>query len=377
MSGQVSGRRTAWRLWTAVVLAVLIAIALAVWLGRGGTEYGARLDPRNPGPEGAQAVAEVLADSGVEVEIARDADALTRADPDAATTVVVTSTGALAQSTTDRLLADAGASEIVLVTPSYATLRRFDPETAGPAPTSDVEARCTAASADLSYLRDLDLVVDTAAAYPGPGCFEVEDGAVLAQVDAGGHDTVRAFGGGEALTNEQVLRGDNAAIALRLLGQSDRLVWYVPDATDATADEAVGLSSLLPRWLLPSLVLVLVAAAALVLWRGRRFGPLSTEPLPVVVRAAETARSRGRMYRRADDRAHAAAALRAAARRDLAAGHGEDRLTSDQAALLAQDAPPPATDGELLRLARELHQLTVSPREVSPRDTSPREDGPA
>ncbi len=36
------------------------------------------------------------------------------------------------------------------------------------------------------------------------------------------------FGADQALTNDQILRADNAAVALRLLGQDDRLVWYVP-----------------------------------------------------------------------------------------------------------------------------------------------------
>ncbi|WP_141014366.1 DUF4350 domain-containing protein [Nocardioides sambongensis] len=384
----MSGRRTSWRLWAAVALATVLAVGLAAWAGRGGPEYSARLDPRNPGPDGAQAVAEVLADSGVTVEIVRSAEELAGAAPDGSTTVVVTSTDDLAPSATDRMLDDAASSDLLLVEPSYPTLRRVDPGTAGPVAVEDVEVRCASDSAELDFLRDVDLVVDVADAYPGAGCFTVEDGSLLAAVDADGHDAVRAFGGAEALTNEQVLRGDNAAVALRLLGPRDRLVWYVPDPTDATADEAVGLASLLPRALLPSLVLVLAAGIALVLWRGRRFGPLSTEPLPVVVRAAETARSRGRMYRRADDRAHAAAALRAAARRDLGERLGLPRTatapeqaralaaalaardaaeTADTAeprdergllALLADDAPPPATDQELLRLARELQHLT-------------------
>ena len=45
------------------------------------------------------------------------------------------------------------------------------------------------------------------------------------------------FGAGEALTNDQVLRADNAAVALRLLGQDDDLVWYVPTYDDLAGDD--------------------------------------------------------------------------------------------------------------------------------------------
>ena len=55
------------------VLAVLLALAAGWWVARDSEEYGGDLDPRNPGPEGGQAVATVLADEGVDVTIARSA----------------------------------------------------------------------------------------------------------------------------------------------------------------------------------------------------------------------------------------------------------------------------------------------------------------
>ena len=58
---------------------------------------------------------------------------------------------------------------------------------------------------------------------------------------------------------------------------------------------------------LPGLWIAGATVVALLLWRVRRLGPLVTEPLPVIVKAIETARSRGRLYRKAGDRAHAAA----------------------------------------------------------------------
>jgi hypothetical protein len=124
----------------------------------------------------------------------------------------------------------------------------------------------------------------------------------------------------------------------------------------------------------PALWATALAGVGLVLWRFRRLGPLVSEPLPVVVRAVETTLSRGRMYRRSNDRAHAAGALRAAARRRAAdrlglgraateadvvaaVAHQLGRQQAEVAALLATDAPVPGTDQELVALGQALNQL--------------------
>ena len=95
----------------------------------------------------------------------------------------------------------------------------------------------------------------------------------------------------------------------------------------------------------------------------------------MTVKAIETARSRGRLYRKAGDRAHAARALRRAARTNLAARlhlprvgrdrrrwsatwRGTSAARSEQvAALLDHDAPAPATDDDLITLANDLAAL--------------------
>jgi hypothetical protein len=215
------------------------------------------------------------------------------------------------------------------------------------------------------------LQVDRALEYPGEdGCFRGEHGALLAGTGSG----VVLLGASDAISNDQVLRADNAAFALRLLGQHDRLVWYVPSLDDLVADDGVSLTTLLPRWLRPGLLLAAIAALALLLWRARRLGPLATEPLPVVVKAIETTRGRGRLYRKAGDRAHAAEALRSATRtrvadrlrlgsrpdpgtlvRDLARHTGRPVEEIDR--LLGPGAPAPATDHDLIALAGRLAEL--------------------
>lgn len=361
-------------------LALVAALVVAVWTTRGNEEYPIPLDPRNPGPKGAQALAEVLDDQGVDVTIARSADELDEQRIDAGTTVLVTDTAALSPRTLDRLREHARDGRVVLVDPSYAIAQEVDDDLRATAAFPDeVDADCTGgdgpAGTDLSGLTiEADQVTvfsDDGATLDGARCFTTGGGAVVAESKA--QDLV-LFGAGEALTNDQVLRGDNAAVALRLAGATERLVWYVPDPTDAGADETVSLGSLIPRWVVPGLWLGFLALLGLLLWRVRRLGPLSTEPLPVVVRAVETARSRGRMYRRSGDRGHAAGALRRAARSDVASRLGLDRRASTaevvdatarhtgappaQVALLLDDTTyTPATDQDLVALAQELARL--------------------
>ena len=93
-------------------------------------------------------------------------------------------------------------------------------------------------------------------------------------------DNITLFGAGDALTNDQVVRGDNAAVTLRLLGQTDRLLWFVPSYDDLSAGDGVSAETLLPRWIRPGLWLAAIIALVVIAWRVRRLGPLAIEPLP-------------------------------------------------------------------------------------------------
>lgn len=371
--GGAGGNPTFWqrhRLWLVVGVAVVVAVLVALW-AQGGAEYSDPLDPQNPGPDGAQALAQVLGDEGVDVTIVRSAAELRRADIDPRTTVVVTGSEKLASSTAAELVDEAGDARLVVVDPPYFLLGELDSLlTTVYAESEEVEADCTGEGGGRTDYDGLSVTVDAATGFDArTGCFRSGDAYLLAY-DRG----IDFFGAGEALTNDQILRDDNAAVALRMLGQDERLVWYVPSYDDAGADEVVSIWSFAPTWLRPALWLTVLAVLALVVWRFRRLGPLSREPLPVVVRAAETARSRGRLYRRGNDRPHAAGALRAAARRRLAArlrlGRGAEpaavvdsvahllaRPRDEIDALLGAHAPEPSTDAELVQLAQTLARL--------------------
>lgn len=350
-----------------LVAGVLVILGVVVLNGLDG-DSGRRLDPARYQPEGGRATAEVLRGRGVEVAVVRSADALAEAGAGAGDTVLVTSTDALGDSTLERLQDDTSGARLVLVEPP--------PHLTGPLKQPEgvsTLAENVAAACDDPLFADLELAVDSAVAYPtAQGCFPVDSGYLLARAD---RDTL-LLGSGQMLSNDQVLRADNSAATLRLLGQDERLVWYVPDPADLTGEDGVGLSGLLPPWLVPGLWLSGVAFLAVMLWRGRRLGPLVREPLPVAVRAIETTHSRGRLYRRAADRAHAARALRAVAAenavrrlnlpphttadparlvRDLA--HHTGRSPTEIADLLGPDAPTPAHDQDLVTLAGRLAEL--------------------
>lgn len=350
-----------------ITLGLLAAVLVVAWSAGGPRTYEP-LDPANPDPDGAQALARVLDEEGVDVTVARGADELERLDVGAGATVVVTSTDALGASTVERLLEHTAGARLVLVEPSQAVTAEIGLD--GYPSSDQLGDGREAACADPTY-DGLELVVDDALSYPGgPGCFTSALGeSVLLE-----RDGVVLFGAGDALTNDQVLRGDNAAVVLRLLGQDQQLVWYVPQVDDLVGGDGVGLSSLAPEWVEPGIWLLGIGVVAVALWRGRRLGRLSTEPLPVVVKAIETTHSRGRLYRKAGDRGHAAAALRRAARaraaerlglgtttddaalvRDVARHVG--RAESDVAALIGPSAPPPATDAALIALATALAEL--------------------
>ncbi|GAB3256198.1 DUF4350 domain-containing protein [Alteromonas gracilis] len=343
---------------------LLLLLVVVVALVRPDDSAQDPLDPDNPRPDGAQAVARVLAEEGVEVRVARGSQELTEAAVDADTLVVVTNPGDLGRRTWAQAR-DAGAAGVVLVADAP-TLEPLIPEIVPVAPaTGRVAARCDDPAYDGLVIETEDAIAVDAG---GAGCFRTGDGALLVEVD----DDVRVLTAPQALANTQILEADNAAIALRLLGGTDRVVWYVADVTETAASDGRSLTLFLPAWALPSAWLAVIAMLVALLWRGRRLGPLVVEPLPVRVRATETTESRGRLYHRARDRGHAAGVLAAATRSRLTRplGLGPDasaevlasatadatgRPLADVQALL--HPPTPAHDRDLTRLARDLLTL--------------------
>jgi len=353
-----SSRRTS--LW--IGLGMLAALVVLAVLTRDTASFPDPLDPRNPEHDGGQAVARVLEDQGIDVRIARGQDELLGEDVDAGTAVVVTNPEDLGASTLKKLRDHAREAGALVVVGRHAVLGgQF-----GIDDDSIADGRHPA-DCDEPLAEGLVVRTEDAGGLQAPGCFGEDGISVLVRRDA-----LWLMTDPTVFTNERVLESDNGALALRLLGQQDRLVWYVADSADAAASDGVGLSSLLPPWLVPGLYLLLASTLGLILWRGRRLGPLVTEPLPVVVRAAESTQSRGRIYRRTGDRQHAALILVGAARRRLTealqlprgthvetlAAAAAARTGRDPHAVLALLGHPAVTkDSQLVELGQQLFDL--------------------
>ncbi len=382
-SPRAPGWRRRWVL-VAVLAAAVVAVAFLFVSQGPGPASSAPLDPRNPTANGAQALARVLEAQGVRVVVARGEAELERAGVDADTTVVVTRTAPLAESTTKGLARLASRAErLVLVAPDRGILRYIAPEVtvtearraaqdlvATDCGTSDVKPGETLSRSQVEYTSSL---ADAA-------CFTHDRASVYLSLARRGVTPPMVLLGSTSMpANDQITDASNAAVMLRSLGHSGRVVWYVPSREDVPVGDDAGLGSLVPRWLGPALALGAFAFLGLVLWRGRRFGRLVPEPLPVVVRAVETTESRGRLYRRARDASRAGATLQGATRTRLADYLGLPRPNpsissrgADQALVSAVSAatgrqvgevgtlllgPPPTRDDHLLGLDAELAAL--------------------
>jgi len=367
----------------ALGLAAVCVLLLVTWLGRDSGSVGGYLDPQSAGRGGARALAQVLGDHGEPVEIVRGRHALEEADVDARTTVVVSNAVDLGKRTfaevDDRVRSTNGGVLVVIgISPSVADGLGL---TANDFSTATEDETTPADCSPAEPLVDGLSLTSPGSGYgvPGDGCFGTSGGRLLL-VDRGAHRWVLVDG--SPMTNDQVDRGQNAAVGLRLLGQRDRVVWYVADPGDVLPGEGTGISRLLPRWIKPSIWLIGIAVVALMIQRGRRLGPLVTEPLPVTIRALESTTALGRLYAKARDRQHAAALLvdgtaarlgvllgvaPTASRDELvqATGTRTGRGVDNVAALLSTNAHERVrSDTDLVRLAQELTQLEEEVRTV-------------
>lgn len=310
----VARRARPWLVLAAVALVGALAALLVVGSGATG---GRALDPTNPRTSGSKALAEVLRDEGVDVDVATSLDAaLERAGgrPGATTLVVSDPLEVLDGDAWRRL--GAAATTTVLLAPGTTALDALAP---GVSPVGTLAGDALAPRCDLAFLERVGGVTAGGTAYAveddaaGTGevtsCFPSDDAHGLVEVVDGDRRTT-VVGAVDALTNGTIAEQDDAAYALALLGRSDHLVWYLPAPGERDASGTDSLASLTPPWVTPAIVLLALTAVTAGVWRGRRLGPLVVERLPVVVRADETREGRARLYERAAARRHALDQLR-------------------------------------------------------------------
>lgn len=299
-------------LWVAVVLVVVFG-ALAVWAaGRGSSAGFHDRAPDDPRDGGAMALAQVLEQQGVEVQLthsyAETREALGGGTADA-TLLVDDDWWVLSDEAYTSVLKLA--EHTVLVQPSDAALTRLPGVEYAGFGGGLLEAGCTLPSAQRA-----GTVEAGGDAYRAPAsalrCYASgDDGHTLVRVTHDGRE-VTLLGLGEVLENRYVTEAGNAALALGLLGERPRLVWYQPDLDDLELGDTESLAAQQAAWFAPLVVLLLLVGLASAVWRGRRMGPVVVEDLPVEVRSSETMDGRARLYERGGAREHALATLRAA-----------------------------------------------------------------
>ncbi|MEI3866077.1 MULTISPECIES: DUF4350 domain-containing protein [unclassified Microbacterium] len=366
--------------WIALAVALLAVGSLGALLsGLGEWAQRDAFDPESAGPTGTRALVEVLRDQGVEVEVARTRDAVTRAldGGDAGSTLVLPDTPALSDDGLAALAAPA--DDVVLIDPRSRTLRLFLPgTTVGGRADALLDPQCDLADAERSGPVAPGAVFD--AGDDARGCYLTDDGAAGLVVSDTEGRRVAAIDGRAILVNEVLAEDGNAALGVNLLARHPLVVWYDPMLGDTdleNTDPSLGEST--PPWVSPAIALLLLAAAAAAIWRGRRFGPLVRERLPVTVRAAETAEGRARLYAQTRDAAHAADDLRIAALRRMARLVGlapnaaadeisdatADRLSADRRVvrgILLDDVP--TDDAQLTVIASRLRELEAALRDA-------------
>jgi hypothetical protein len=407
-------RRTVRRslFWVAAAI-VLVLIALAGLALTGGGEAADRLSPISPAPSGAKAVVEVLRQEGVSVTVASSLTEVAAASSDPAhTTIVLHDPESLLDA--DQL-AEVGnlATHVLLIDPAFAQLSAlvpgvaaagataWDPDDADDSEGSDgSEGSEGSDTAGLATDCSLPAAVAAGTVTGGGAGYRVVDESIdavrclgsgddvysLIRVGVGGAGSLSedesngagpsgvrtVLGASDALTNEKIIAAGNAALALTLLGENDNLIWYVPSLADLAGDTPPTLADLSPGWVIPSALLVILVALAAAVWRGRRFGPLVVENLPVVVRASETMEGRARLYEKGSARLRALDALRIGAVERLARQCGLPRSATvaevitavasvtgkplSEVSAMLLDASP-RNDADLVRLSDDLLTL--------------------
>lgn len=305
--------------WAVAVAGLVVLGAITIGIN-GASRVAERWGADEAAPAGSRAVVEVLRDAGVEVIVTGQLNDTLAALNEPGTTLFVGDVrGILVAEQWPQLLG--AADHLVIAEPTQLALDalRIDTLTAGPLSESgdslELPADCSVPAAERAEtIRASGIGYSTIS---GEICFDAgETGAGLVQLEVDGRQ-VSVLGAGTVLQNGEITRAGNAALALGLLGEYSTLVWYQPTPADLTSPS---LGELTPDWVNPIAWLAVLVGLAAAFWRGRRFGPVVIENLPVVVKTTETMEGRARLYAREGSRLRALDAVRVGTLRRIAGG---------------------------------------------------------
>lgn len=375
------GRRASFWVGLAVALVVLALVTIAI---AGAGESGPQLSGTSAAANGSKALMQVLRSNGVAVTTPRSlgtaiSDA-TKAGGTNATFAIYDPNDLLNPGQLARLRGVAGT--LVLVNPSFGMLRELAPDVRLAGVGKSSFSADTSTACGFAPLKQAGRVSGESTGFRIVGspsetvqkCLPNGSDSYSLVTVTTGSSRVIVFGLPDALTNEFIVNDGNAAFALGTFGHERSLTWYLPSQADVTlsaADRPVPL----PGWVLPTELLAVMVVIAAAIWRGRRFGPLVIERMPVVVRASETMEGRARLYQRASARQHALDALRIGSVGRLATLCGLPALSTideiigavaavtgddprEVRALLVDDVP--ANDSQLVKFSDRLEQLEES-----------------
>jgi hypothetical protein len=307
---------------TALLLAAALLVVIAVLglLTAGGATGS--LDPDAYDPAGSHALAVLLEDRGTHVQRVTDLPAVTAAASES-TTVFVPIPELLSTEELTALSALPGHLVVADAGPRTVAGLQRDVEVTAAGRPSVRSPRCGLAAASNAGRAEIG-GFGYRNSGASTGCYPSDSGPSLLEVpDA----NLVLVGSTTLFTNKQLGRQGNAALALGLLGSTDKVVWLIPAADRAALGNrpAPSPDSLLPDGVQSLKLGLALAVGVLALHRARRLGRVVPEPLPVVVPAAEAVRGRGRLYRAAGALGTAAEALRSSARERVAVRVGAGR----------------------------------------------------
>jgi hypothetical protein len=369
--------------WVVLLVGVVVAVVLVG--ARREQRDDTPLSPRGTGGLGLRAVVELAQDYGADVEVV---DGFAGDDA----TIALLADDQLGVDDGARLAAWVRRGGTLVVTDPTS---RFAPDQAAPRPVLDRDVapgRC-----DVDALRGVERLrlsqAFTLAIPPGSSsCFGDSVRAVVV-VTPTGDGTVVSIGGPSPLVNANLAEGDNARLAVTLLAPRDGTRLDVVRGPSFGLGEET-LWNLIRPGIKYGMLQLGLAVVVYSLFRARRLGRPVGEVPPVAIEGAELVDATGRLLSRTRSPDHAAALLRAEARRELArevgavggapGGDAPERLAVVVAARIAaaggaSDAESAATasrvaaalsdrpvvsDEQLLELARQLHALRQEVRGV-------------
>jgi hypothetical protein len=388
-----TGIGAGWRRWRAPAATVAIILVGGVVIAMLTARPAAtgQLDPRDVGPAGTHALAALLTGQGKRVSRVDTVAAALAQSRAPGTAVVIADPGQLASSSLPKLAA--APADLLIIAPSRDALAGLAPDVtlAAVAEVASYPPRCSWPGARLAGPADMGGLLLRSPARGGWRCYPVGRAAAtrtagtkagqralppagyasLVRYQRGGR-VITVLGTGTPLTNLDLGNNGNAALALNLLASDSRIVWLMPGPIASAGAGSGSVYGLIPGPVYLVIAEIAVALVLAALWRMRRFGPLVFEPLPVVVRASETAEGHGRLYRSRRARDRAAAALRAASVARITTRAGLPQTAAPEAICreLARRTgrgegliramlfgPVPGDDAGLVKLANDLDAL--------------------